>query len=315
MTRFSPRTVFSSTYGLVVKRLDSPYPAGGSLRGVGENPVRCTADVVIVGWWPASCPGGTHSVGGLLVAGHDAAGQLVAVGHVGTGFSTAMRRRLFEVLVRVERKTAPLRGAEQWSGVRWVRPKLVGEVAYREYVPGQGFRHASWKGLRELDAGCVLSDTETRLLRQIPMADQGSGQARCGRLDRRMTWGSGDQSPVGSGALARCSISRRTGICAARAAFSHECCWAQAWTSAVATKRSRRRRDIRLCQSEWGRSSSVCWLHRQPYHSAVTLAAIWSAIFNAESAGLALHVLMSIMTLFLSASARPQPQPGAPALC
>jgi transcriptional regulator GlxA family with amidase domain len=62
-------------------------------------------------------------------------------------------------------------------------------------------------------------------------------------------------------------------------------------------------------------SSSVCRLVRQPHHRAVTLAAICSAIFNAESAGLALHVLMSIMTLFLSASARPQPQPGALAFC
>jgi GrpB-like predicted nucleotidyltransferase (UPF0157 family) len=54
---------------------------------------------------------------------------------------------------------------------------------------------------------------------------------------------------------------------------------------------------------------------RPDYHRAVTLAPIWSAIFNAESAGFALHVLMSIMTLFLGASARPQPQPGAPAFC
>jgi hypothetical protein len=62
-------------------------------------------------------------------------------------------------------------------------------------------------------------------------------------------------------------------------------------------------------------SKQCLWLVRQSYHRAATLAAIWSAIFNAESAGLALHVLMSIMTLFLSASARPQPQPGALAFC
>src|SRR6478736_6155148 len=42
------------------------------------------------------------------------------------------------------------------------------------------------------------------------------------------------------------------------------------------------------------------------YHRAVTFAAIWLAIFSAESAGLARHVLMSMMTLFLSANARPQ---------
>ena len=63
-----------------------------------------------------------------------------------------------------------------------------------------------------------------------------------------------------------------------------------------------------------GKLKRVCRLNRS-LHRAVTLAAIWSAIFNAESAGLALHVLMSIMTLFLSASARPQPQPGALAFC
>jgi hypothetical protein len=59
--------------------------------------------------------------------------------------------------------------------------------------------------------------------------------------------------------------------------------------------------------------STSYFRRRGPYHRAATLAAIWSAILTAESAGLALHVLTSIMTLFLSASARPQPQPGAPA--
>jgi hypothetical protein len=62
-------------------------------------------------------------------------------------------------------------------------------------------------------------------------------------------------------------------------------------------------------------SSSVDRRARQLYHRAVTLAAIWSAILTAVSAGSALHVLMSIMTLFLCASARPQPQPGAAAFC
>ena len=52
-----------------------------------------------------------------------------------------------------------------------------------------------------------------------------------------------------------------------------------------------------------------------PHHRALTLAASCSAILTAESAGSALHVLTSIMMLFLCTSARPQPQPGAPAFC
>ena len=43
------------------------------------------------------------------------------------------------------------------------------------------------------------------------------------------------------------------------------------------------------------------------HHRAVTLAASCWAIFTAESAGSALHVLTSMMMLFLCASARPQP--------
>jgi hypothetical protein len=49
----------------------------------------------------------------------------------------------------------------------------------------------------------------------------------------------------------------------------------------------------------------------ESYHRSAMLAAMRSATFNAESAGSALHVLMSMMTLFLSVNARPQPQPGA----
>ena len=64
-------------------------------------------------------------------------------------------------------------------------------------------------------------------------------------------------------------------------------------------------------------SPNVRWrvARAKPHHRAVTLAASCSAILTAESPGLALHVLMSMMTLFRCASARPQPQPGAPASC
>lgn len=30
-----------------------------------------------------------------------------------------------------------------------MEPRYVGEVAFREWAPGRGLRHASWKGLRE----------------------------------------------------------------------------------------------------------------------------------------------------------------------
>ena len=33
-------------------------------------------------------------------------------------------------------------------GVRWVRPKLVGEVVFRSVTPDGRLRHPAWRGLR-----------------------------------------------------------------------------------------------------------------------------------------------------------------------
>ena len=46
--------------------------------------------------------------------------------------------------------------AECCSGVRWVRPAYLGEVHYREFVAGEGLRHHSWKGLRDVDPKDVV---------------------------------------------------------------------------------------------------------------------------------------------------------------
>lgn len=134
--------------GIVAKRLDSPYRSGRSPLWV-KCPVRSTAEVAIVGYWPASPPMASSSIGALLLAGRDEAGELVVVGKVGTGFSSNSRRHLYELLQPLERSDPVVdRGFYEASGLHWVTPKYVGEVAYREYTPGGGLRHASWKGLR-----------------------------------------------------------------------------------------------------------------------------------------------------------------------
>lgn len=54
-----------------------------------------TAELLVAGYWCASGPGGRSCVGSLLVAGYDAAGDLVACGQVGTGFRDSTRSRLY----------------------------------------------------------------------------------------------------------------------------------------------------------------------------------------------------------------------------
>lgn len=84
----------------------------------------------------------------LLLASHDDTGHLVAVGQVGTGFSASMRRYLFGLLNPIRCEKSPLASPVEAAGVRWLTPTYVGEVAYREYVPGRWLRPTSWKGLR-----------------------------------------------------------------------------------------------------------------------------------------------------------------------
>lgn len=132
--------------GIVSKRVDSPYREGRSPWWV-KSPVRRTAELAVVAF--AGPPG---RVGALLVAGHRDDGVLELAGQVGTGFSAVMRRHLFEVLhPLVRRVPSVVNPPVDDLGWRWVEPRHVGEVAFREWTPGRGLRHASWKGLREVD--------------------------------------------------------------------------------------------------------------------------------------------------------------------
>jgi bifunctional non-homologous end joining protein LigD len=131
--------------GIVAKMVDSPYREGRSPWWV-KSPVRRTAELAVVAF--AGPPG---RVGALLLAGHREDGVLELAGQVGTGFSAVMRRHLFEVLHPLVREApAVVNPPVDDQGWRWVEPRYVGEVAFREWAPGRGLRHASWKGLREM---------------------------------------------------------------------------------------------------------------------------------------------------------------------
>jgi bifunctional non-homologous end joining protein LigD len=141
--------------GIVTKVLDSPYQPGERSPYWLKTPYRATVELVVAGYWAASGPGGRSCVGSLLVAGHDEAGALVACGQVGTGFSDSMRRRLYSQLQPTRRAPSPVANPIEAPGVRFVEPRLVVEVAYREYVAGRWLRHPSFKGERAADPGHV----------------------------------------------------------------------------------------------------------------------------------------------------------------
>jgi bifunctional non-homologous end joining protein LigD len=140
--------------GVVAKRLDSPYRPGRRTESWVKVKNLATTDVVVGGWRPGKGrrAGGVGSLllgmyGEPSVHGH----TFLFVGHVGTGFSDA-------VLDDVHRLLKPLEiGQSAFSSdlpreisrdARWVRPEVVGEVAFTMWTQEGRLRNPVWRGVR-----------------------------------------------------------------------------------------------------------------------------------------------------------------------
>jgi bifunctional non-homologous end joining protein LigD len=134
--------------GIISKRRDQPYRSG---RGDHWLKSKCIdrQEFIILGYVPSTAD--SRSVGALAL-GYHADGRLVYAGRVGTGWSAAQARSLRDELETVIAKRPSLAnqlpdGAEK--GVRWVEPRLVAEIEFREWTQDRMLRAASFKGLRE----------------------------------------------------------------------------------------------------------------------------------------------------------------------
>ena len=111
--------------GVVGKRADSPYQAGRSdhWRKVRANR---TGDFVIAGWTPGKS--NAADLGALALAEYRG-GALAFCGRVGSGLGSAKRRDVHAQVLALAAGEA----LDAAPAVRWVAPKLVCEVQYREY--------------------------------------------------------------------------------------------------------------------------------------------------------------------------------------
>jgi bifunctional non-homologous end joining protein LigD len=151
------RACASGWEGLVVKRADSPYRAGRSkdwLKFKCQN----NQEFVIGGYTDPK--GARAGFGALLIGYYDGDGQLVYAGKVGTGFSTALLGSLAGSLAGLERGQPPFAvGTLPRSGVHWVEPRLVGQVAFSEWTTAGQLRHPRFQGLRrDKDAAAVVRE-------------------------------------------------------------------------------------------------------------------------------------------------------------
>nr|WP_179791505.1 non-homologous end-joining DNA ligase [Actinopolymorpha rutila] len=135
--------------GVVAKRLSSPYePGRRSASWVKVKNLR-TQEVVIAGWRVGE--GSRADTFGALLCGVYDEGRLVYAGRVGTGFNQDRLADLTARLAPLEQRAQPfderLPTAEA-RGAHWVRPVLVGEVAFSEWTRDGRLRHPVWRGLR-----------------------------------------------------------------------------------------------------------------------------------------------------------------------
>ncbi|WP_370962026.1 DNA ligase D [Amycolatopsis sp. cg9] len=155
--------------GVVAKLRSSAYVPGQRPDSWLKHPLIRTQEVVVCGWRPGQ-RSFTGTLGGLLLGAHDpGTGALVYIGDVGTGFSQAARADLKAQLERLERRTHPFATApprEDTARARWVEPRLVGEVVYRQFTRAGRVRHTAWRGLRaDKDPAGVIAP------RAVPQAD------------------------------------------------------------------------------------------------------------------------------------------------
>ncbi len=151
--------------GVIAKRTDAGYVSD---RTTNWLKLKCSArqEFVIAGF--VDRQNAKDEVGSLLLAYYNGK-TLTYAGNVGTGWSAAESAALHNKLVSLETATPTLDPAlmkpGRWSkrstgNERWVKPVLVGEVAFAEWTPDGHVRHPSFKGLRhDKDARLVVRET------------------------------------------------------------------------------------------------------------------------------------------------------------
>lgn len=132
--------------GIIAKNRDSPYRSG---RHGDWLKIKCvqSESFLIVGYEPSTSALG--GIGSLLLAAYSG-DDIVYVGSVGTGLNEAQAIKLRALLDRLKRKRPPVKYSGTRTSVVWAQPTIIAEVNFRGWTTAKKLRHASFKGVREI---------------------------------------------------------------------------------------------------------------------------------------------------------------------
>jgi bifunctional non-homologous end joining protein LigD len=146
--------------GIISKLAKAPYKGTRSRNWLK---IKCIQrqEFVIVGWSESDKRIGFRS---LLLAAKDG-GKLTYSGKVGTGFNAKLMQDLMERMrpLAVDKAAVEVPRADR-KGAHWIKPELVGEIAFTEFTDDGILRHPSFIALREdKPASDVVRETPKHL--------------------------------------------------------------------------------------------------------------------------------------------------------
>ncbi|MDP5281013.1 DNA ligase D [Sphingomonas sp. DG1-23] len=157
--------------GIISKRADAPYRGARTKSWLKVKCIR-RQEFVIVGWTPSAAKGRGFRSLLLAVNGPDG---LVYAGKVGTGFNQATLLDLRERFDKIAVDKAPVKVPRpEARGARWIKPKLVAEIAFSEFTAENVVRHGSFIALREDKKPGEIVAEKPAPLPETPAATQSS---------------------------------------------------------------------------------------------------------------------------------------------
>lgn len=141
--------------GIIAKHRDKPYRSGRTDDWIKIKCVQSESFMIVGYEQSASARGG---IGSLLLAARKG-DDWVSIGAVGTGFKAADAEYLRKTLdkLKTNRPVVPLKGKNHVFAL----PTLIAEIEFRGWTDDGNLRHASYKGLREIQDNAAVFDMTT----------------------------------------------------------------------------------------------------------------------------------------------------------